>query len=146
MPTPRAREDAGQSRSRAPGRRSPPHKSCFLDYRRSVEVIVFIDAHIPGRDPDSQRQSLLTLASGRLDRLLHCDCAGESIGRTAEGDHQAVAEALDLATLPGLDWSAEQIEMRGLNLFEALVTQTGKCLGGGDRVGKQDCQRFLHGF
>ena len=72
-----------------------------LHDRRSMTVPIIGDIHIAERHTHAQRQALVAAPRCGLNRLLHRDRAGQRVSRTSEDDHQAVAQALDLAAVVG---------------------------------------------
>lgn len=63
-----------------------------------AEVVAFIFGHFSARDPDTDRERNSGSVIMPLDALLHRDGAGQRAARRREGDHETVAEVLDLSS------------------------------------------------
>ena len=62
-----------------------------------AEVVAFVFGDFSARDPDPDRERNRGSAIMPLDALLHRDGAGQRTARRGEGDHEPVAEVLDLS-------------------------------------------------
>lgn len=126
-----------------PGRRrgAQPRR---LDDRGPVQVAILVDRDVARRHPDAERQALLPATLGRLDGLLHLHSTGQCLGGTREGDHDAVAQALDLTARVLTRGGTQEPKMRLLHIDEALVPKPRQHLGRRDGIREQHRQRGLH--
>jgi hypothetical protein len=70
--------------------------------------------------------------------LLHGDGAAHGVGRRGEGDHEPVAQPLDLFSPVGGSGLGEEVVVGPEDALGLLVARSGQELGGPDEVGEED--------
>src|SRR5438094_10551413 len=70
--------------------------------------------------------------------LLHRNCAADSIDGGIEGDHEAVADGLDLAAAVGSDGVAEEPEVDAAHVFCLVVAKALHQLSRADEIREEN--------
>ena len=103
-----------------------------------AEVVVFVADRLARMQPDAHRQRRARFTPVvALDRLLDADRAAGGVDAAGEGDHEAVAEALDLA--PGVCERdvAQDREVRPPQPLGVVVAEGVEQLGRAHEVGEE---------
>src|SRR5207244_6306294 len=110
------------------------------DDHGSAEAVCFLADRLADvqSDADVQAHGRIALLVVATDRLLHGDCAADGIDGRVEGDHEAIADGLYLATAVGSNGGAEELEMDAAKVFGLVVAEALHKLRRADKVGEED--------
>src|SRR3990170_7834643 len=75
------------------------------------------------------------------ERALDANGTGHGLARRAKGDHEAVAQGLDLVAAVLLHLPPHQLPLNAQYLLRGFVAPTGRQVSGADNVRKQDGDR-----
>ena len=103
------------------------------DDRRAEQIAGVVD-RLAGVDADAKLEPIRL----RAHRALHRRRAGDGLVRAREGDHQPVAEALDLAASVTVDRVAKNGEVGAADPVGVVVAEGGEQRRRADEVGEQD--------
>ena len=109
---------------------------------RDTEPVAALRRRFADREPHSQGERESRLAAVEPDeRVMHGDRAADAVDRAREGDHETVAEALDLVA-PGLGHGSPQCVEVGLaHALRVSISQPLQQLGGAHQVAEEQRDR-----
>ena len=141
--TPAAGHDLDDLRRQDLPALGPGAQASGLHYR-VPEIVLPLPRDLPAADADPHPEVSAILAVLRLDPLLHGDGTGEGGRGCGEGNHETVAQVLDLGTA-GLGYGlAENVKVVPAHLVRHLRRERLREGGGADQVGKEDGRALLH--